>query len=136
MFGPSTLVSRRYLLSGACSVAAASALAGCSALWNQHGATDVVAYNAGNDPHVVAITITGSGSDEPHTERTLELAPGEVVDPVNDSKLPLNAGYTVEVAVEGGPTETFEWADPDVELAPLHVVVDDGDNVRFLLQAG
>lgn len=66
----------------------------------------------------------------------LELAPNERVDPVNDSKLPMNASYTGAVDVVGGPDETFEWTDPTVERAPLWVVVDGSDNIRFLLQTG
>lgn len=136
MHEPSPLASRRRLLSTVGAVAGVTALAGCSSLWNQTGATDVVAYNAGSETKVVAITITDSDSDEAHTARTLELAPAEGVDPVNDSKLPTNASYTVEVVVEDGPSETFEWDDPDVELAPLYVMVDDSENVRFLLRVG
>lgn len=55
---------------------------------------------------------------------------------MDDSKLPTNGSYAVEADVEGGPNETFEWEGPTVELAPLHVVVDEGDNADFLLKAG
>lgn len=128
--------SRRRVLAGVATLAGTSALAGCSGLWNQTGATDVAAYNVGSVAETVAVTITGTGDEEPHTSRTLSLAAGEHVDAVNRSKLPTNMGYTVEVAVEGGPTETFEWADPKVELAPLYVLVDESENIDFLLKAG
>ena len=127
---------RRRLLSAIAALAGTSALAGCSALWDQPGATDVVLYNAASEAQTVSVTITDVDDDDPHASRTLEVGAGERIDPVNPSKLPMNAEYTVRVAVEGGPTETFEWDDPRLELAPLYVLVDETDNVAFLLQAG
>lgn len=100
-------------------------------------ATDVVAFSGATAPRTVSITITDTESDTPHTDRTLDLAPGETVDPVNSGKLPANgSSYTVDVVVEDGPSETFEWTDPSAELAPLWVRVDDSQNITFLLQAG
>jgi hypothetical protein len=56
---------------------------------------------------------------------------------VNSGKLPTNtSSYTVQVSVEDGPSETFEWTDPSVELAPLWVRIDGTRNITFLLQAG
>ena len=127
---------RRQFLRSVVAVTGATALAGCSTLWSQTGATDVVVRNVADERKVVSVTVRDTEVDEPHTSRTLEMDPHTVVDPVNRSKLPTNASYTVEVAVEGGPSETFEWADPQVELAPLHVLVDDSRNIKFLLQAG
>jgi hypothetical protein len=134
-------VGRRRALFAFATVASAG-LAGCSSVGERggvgnSGATDVVVSNAASGPRTVSVTVTAAGAAEPHTSRTLSLAPGGVVDPVNRSKLPTNTDqYTVEVAVEDGPEETFEWADPTVELAPLWVRVDDSRNIRFLLQAG
>lgn len=115
--------------------AGAASLAGCS-LWDQTGATDVLAHNAAAESKTVSVTITETGADEPHTSRTLELDAGETVEPVNRSKSPTNASYTVEASVEDGPSETFDWDEPKVELAPLYVFVDDSRNIKFLLQAG
>lgn len=134
MTEPSRPARRRFLAAAA--AAGTAAVAGCSSLWDQTGATDVVAYNAADEPTVVAITVTPSGADDAHTSKTLELAPNESVDPVNDSKLPTNDAYAVEVSVEGGPSETFEWEDPSLELAPLYVLLDGSENVHFLLKAG
>ncbi|MFB6079922.1 MAG: hypothetical protein ABEJ81_02800 [Haloferacaceae archaeon] len=127
---------RRRVLAAVGSVAGTASVAGCSALWHQTGATDVVAYNVARETRVVSITITAGGASEPHTSRTLRIPPGGKVDPVNRSKLPTNDSYTVTVDVRDGPRETFEWTDPDVELAPLYVLIDDSENVRFLLEAG
>ena len=135
MVPPSDAVTRRRLFSAA-AVTGVTALAGCSALWSQHGATDVVAYNAAAERKVVGVVVTVAGDDHPHTAKTLELDAHQSVDPVNDSKLPTNDSYTVDVTVEGGPSETFDWADPALDRAPLYVVVDGSENVRFLLQAG
>lgn len=134
-------IGRRRILAALAAVATAG-LAGCS--WGQNGngvgnsgATDVIACNGGSEPRTVTITVTAADSDTPHTSRTLELSPGETVDPVNSGKLPTTArSYTVEVTVENGPSETFEWEDPSVELAPLWVRVDESRNIKFLLQAG
>ncbi len=136
MDGPADRATRRRVLA-AMAGAGTAAFAGCSALWDQPGATDVVAYNVSADPQVVSVTITDAGEDVEHTSRTLELDPGEKVDPVNDDgKLPLTTDYAVAVSVQDGPSETFEWEEPDVTRAPLWVLVDGTGNVRFLLEAG
>ena len=136
MTTPSTSLSRRQVCSTVGALGASTALAGCSALWDQTGATDVALRNVADESLTVSVTITSDGADGPHTEATVDLAAHEFVPAVNDSKLPTNGSYAVDVDVEGGPNETFEWEDPTVELAPLHVVVDGGDNVDFLLKAG
>lgn len=136
--------TRRQLLAGTTAVGTA-VLAGCSLpggsdpdgqVGGQVGASDVVALNNAPAPKRVSVTIADTAAETPHTSRTLELAPNERVDEVNDSKLPMNTSYTVAVDVVGGPDETFEWTDPTVERAPLWVVVDGSANIRFLLQAG
>lgn len=116
--------------------AGTATVAGCSALWEQTGATDVAVYNVADEPKTITVTITADGTEQPHTSRTLHLDPGAKVEAINRSKLPTNTGYTVDVAVDGGPRETFDWKNPDVELAPLYVLIDDSRNVKFLLQAG
>jgi hypothetical protein len=133
---PPTPTRRRVL--GIVATAGVAPVSGCSTLWEQPGATDVVLYNASPETETVSvgITDTGADADTPHTSRTLTVSPGATVDPVNRSKLPTNTSYTVDVSVAGGPHETFEWADPTLELAPLYVLVDDTENIKFLLQAG
>lgn len=136
-----TVMSRRQSLFTMAAVAA-TGLAGCGSTQDTNGvansfATDVIVCSAASAPRTVSITITEADADTPHTDRTLDLSPGETVDPVNSGKLPANSSsYTVEVAVEDGPSETFEWTDPSVELAPLWVRIDGTQNVTFLLQAG
>jgi hypothetical protein len=127
---------RRRFLTTMAAVTGTVSLAGCSALWDQTGATEVAVYNVRAEPILVSVTITADDAEEPHTSRELEIDPGAKVDPVNRSKLPTNGSYAVRVDVDGGPTETFDWNDPDVELAPLYVLVDETRNVKFLLQAG
>jgi hypothetical protein len=134
-------VGRRGLLAAAAALTS-TGLAGCAGDQTPGGvgnsfATDVIAHNAAPGPRTVSVTITATDAESPHTSRTLELSPNEVVDPVNSSKLPANsASYTVEVSVADGPNETFDWTDPAPELAPLWVLVDDSRNVGFLLEAG
>jgi hypothetical protein len=111
-------------------------LAGCSTIWDQTGATDVIVHNAASETKTIDITITASDAEDPHTSRTLEVAPNTQANPVNDSKLPTNTEYTVAVAITDGPSETFEWTDPSVERAPLWILVDDSQNIKFLLQSG
>lgn len=136
MTTPSTPLSRRTVCSAVGTVGLSTALAGRSALRGRTGATDVALRNVAVAALTVSVTITSDGADGPHTEATFDLAAHEFVPAVNDSKLPTNGSYAVEVDVEGGPNERFEWEAPTVELAPLHVVVDEGDNVDFLLKAG
>lgn len=129
----SQLMRRRFL--SVVAVIGSILLSGCSTIGGQHGATDVVALNIATAAKRVSITITNSTENTPHTSQTLNLDPREKVDPVNDSKLPTNDSYAIEVNVEDGPQETFEWDNPDIEQAPLWVIVDDGENIRFLLQS-
>lgn len=130
----SQLMRRRFL--SAVAVIGSITLSGCSTIGGQHGATDVVALNIATAAKKVSITITDSTENALHTSQTLTLDPSEKVDPVNDGKLPTNASYTIEVTMENGPQETFEWDNPDLEQAPLWVIVDDSENIRFLLQSG
>lgn len=136
-----TAIGRRQSLFTMAAVATAG-ITGCSSTQNQNdignsGATDVIVSSAAPDHRTVSITITEDDSETPHTVRTFDLSPGETVDPVNVGKLPTNnSSYTVEVTVEDGPSETFEWTDPSVELAPLWVRLDETPNIKFLLQAG
>ena len=127
---------RRRFLTAVAAVAGTTSIAGCSTLWDQTGATDVVIYNLRAEPIVVSVTITPTDAEESHTARELEIAPGAKVDPVNRSKLPTNSSYSITVEVDGGPRETFDWDDPDVELAPLYILIDETQNITFLLQAG
>lgn len=134
-FAPVVTTRRRFL--SAIAVAGTGLTAGCPAIWDQPGATDVLVYNLASETKVVSITVTDpDGDGSPYTDRTLELEPTEKVDPVNRGKIPLSTAWTVEVTVEGGPSETFDWDDPDVRYAPLWIIVDDSRNIRFLLEAG
>ncbi|MDZ7849777.1 MAG: hypothetical protein U5K70_02830 [Halodesulfurarchaeum sp.] len=82
------------------------------------------------------MTITETNATEPHTSRTLEVSQGEKVDPVNRGKLPTNTSYTVDITVQDGGSETFDWTDPELGLAPLYVVIEDIQNIEFLFHAG
>jgi plastocyanin len=129
-------VKRRRFLTSLVTATGLGTLSGCTALWDQTGATDVTVHNAAEEAKTVSVTVTAAGAEEPHTARTVDIEPGDTVDPVNRSKLPTNDSYTVDVAVEDGPGETFEWDEPTLELAPLWVLVDASENIKFLLQAG
>jgi hypothetical protein len=127
-------------------IGSTAGLAGCSSFLGDDGddggvgnsgATDVVVVNAAAESREIAITVTEDGAADPAIDETLTLAAGELVERVKPSKLPTNVdGYTVAVSVTDGPSETFEWTDPTVELAPLWVRIDDTRNIKFLLQAG
>ena len=124
---PSGRLGRRRLLAMLAAGASATSLAGCASVRDRSGvgdsgATDVIVHSIAAEPRTVSVTITAADAASPHTARTLAVAPGEVVDPVNAGKLPTNTdGYTVEVAVTDGPSETFEWTESTVQLAPLWV---------------
>lgn len=134
--------SRRTALGTIAALACSTSVAGCSSSRTDDnvgdsGATDVLVYNAAATPKTVTLTIAESGAESPHTSRTLTLSSHELAEDVNDGKLPTHpSSYTVEVVVEDGPTETFEWTDPTVELAPLWIRLDDTRNIKFLFQAG
>ena len=90
---------RRQFLTAMVAVAGTTSIAGCSALWDQTGATDVLVYNLRAEPIVVSVTITPTDAEELHTARDLEIAPSAKVDPVNRSKLPTNSGYSITVEI-------------------------------------
>jgi hypothetical protein len=133
---PPNHIGRREALVTMAGTVSLTALAGCTGLWDQTGATDVIVHNATAASTTVSITITAGETEEPHTSRTVTIEGGDTLDPVNHSKLPTNARYTVEVSVKNGPSETFEWTDVTVERSPLWVILDGSANIRFLLQAG
>lgn len=135
MNSPSDQIGRRRYLSGLAAFAGVTATAGCS-LWDQTGATDVVLYSLAADSVTVSVTITGTDASEPHTSRTLTVSPGETVDPVSDGKLPTNTSYTVDVTVEEGASETFDWEDPDLDLVPLYVIIEEPQTIEFAFHAG
>jgi hypothetical protein len=137
---PSTGPTRRKTL-GALAAAGLGAVAGCNALGNagtpavsNSYTTDVVACSVADTEKTVTVTVRAAGAEDPRTDRTLSLSPGEVINPVNDGKFP-GDGYTVEVDIEEGPSETFEWTEVGPERAPLWVLIPENDNVRFLLDA-
>ena len=129
-------VDRRTVLATGAALAGGS-LAGCAFLGGTStGATDVVVHSEAAEPVSVAVSIADAEAGDPRLETTLDLDPTERTTPTASDKLPAGGSYDVAVDVEGGPSETFEWRDVRLELAPLHVVVDGGQNVLFALQAG
>lgn len=128
------------MLSGALGLAGLSLTAGCSSvrdrLWSQTGATDVFVISTASQPRTLTVAIRDTEADAQLTERTIPVSPGEQAGPVRESKLPTNTSYRIEASLEDGPSETFEWTDPTVERAPLWILVDDSQNIKFLLQAG
>lgn len=133
---PHRTPSRRQLLvatAGAASVGAA----GCLSSGSSKGATDVVLHNERRESITVELTITAADASEPRHDVTVTLDPTEQATPTDDGKLPVGTDYTVDVAVRDGPSETYEWTDVRLELAPLHVLIDDSENnVIFALQNG
>jgi len=129
--------SRRRVVAAGAALAGAS-LAGCSFVpGTRKGATEVVLHNERTEPISVSLAVTGEGDGgEPRVSETIDLDSLERARPNEDDQLPVGTDYAVEVDVEDGPTETFEWRDVRVELAPLHVIVDGSDNVLFALEAG
>lgn len=128
-------IDRRRYLSTLAAVAGVTTTAGCF-MWDQTGATDVILYSLAADSSTVSVTITDTDATEPHTSRTLEVSPGATVNPVNDGKLPTNTGYTVDVIVEAGVSKTFDWENPTLDLAPLYVIIEDPQNIKFAYNAG
>lgn len=128
-------ITRRQCLSIAVVLAGAATSAGCLS-WNQTGATDVFVYSLAPSNTTVTVTITDIDSTEPHTSQTRTLSQGDQTGPVNDSKLPTNTSYTIEVAIEDGASGTFDWTDPDIELAPLYIAIEDSQTINFRFNAG
>lgn len=112
-------LNRRRYLATVTATGGALTSAGCTAIGANHGVTAVILYSVIGEPVTVSVTITEGDADEPRTERTAELSRGENLDPVNSSKLPTNSSYTIEVDVEDGTTERYDWSDPNLERSTL-----------------
>jgi len=144
-----TPATRRTVLHSVGAVVATGLVAGCSALdgddsgddsdggRNHDGASQVHLHNDAADRQRVQIEVTRETDPATTvTNRSLSLAPGEVVQLPEGQNVPLRDDLTVVVDVEAGPRERYEWTDPSAERAPLHVFVDGTDNVLFALQVG
>lgn len=101
------------------------------------GASQVHLHNDSDVRQRVEIDVTRR-TEPPTTavDRSLSLAPGEVVRLPEGRNVPLGDDVAVVVDVEAGPRERFEWTDPSASQAPLHVFVDGTGNVLFALQVG
>lgn len=127
-------VHRRTVL-GSIALTLSLAFAGCSQ-YPSKGATDVKVHNLRTEPVSIAIRITADGGEQPRVERTLSLDSTDQAVPTRNDKLPIGSDYTVDIDIENGPTESFQWEDVSLDLAPLHVLVDDTSNIVFALQSG
>lgn len=133
---PQQTPSRRRLLAATAAAASVGA-AGCLSPGSSKGATDVVVHNERRETITVELTITAADESEPRHDVTVSLDSTEQATPTDDGKLPVGTDYTVDVDVRDGPAETYEWTDVRLELAPLHVIVDDSENnVTFAVQIG
>jgi len=120
--------SRRAVLTGV--TAAVVGTSGCLFGERQaRGATDVVVHNESSSERSVSVTVTHG--EETRIDRTLEL-PVAAATTINNEVL-MDADYTVDIDVADGPTETHEWTDAG---KPMHVIVDDSENVVFAVQVG
>ncbi|AGN01315.1 hypothetical protein L593_06840 [Salinarchaeum sp. Harcht-Bsk1] len=142
--------SRRTVLHSIGAVGAAGISAGCAALGdgndgsestdggrNHAGASQIHLHNDSDERKRISIEVTRE-TDSPTTvaDRSLSLAPGEVVRLPEGRNVRLGDDLAVLVDVERGPRERYVWTDPTAEQAPLHVFVDGTDNVLFALQVG
>lgn len=149
MYWPTTL-SRRSLLA-ACPALVGGSLAGCTMMQDERakegagrGATSIIIHNETNSSQSVSVTATDSDGKtwidvtdtvDAHTHVdpiSLENSkrPGQRV-----SKLPEGNDYTVDVTVDGGVSQTLEWEDVTLDLAPLRLIIIDRSYIAFTLQA-
>lgn len=104
------------------------------------GATSVVIHNGTNETMSLSFSVADMDDNgTPRVKETVTLDPLEQIDPINEqhlSKLPVGGNYIITIDVEGGPSETFQWQDVRLELAPLHVIVEGNSNILFALAVG
>lgn len=134
---PSTSVSttsRRRFLVATGSVAIPGLTAGCYT--DGAGGSRIVVYNVTADPTTVSIEVVPESDDVSGLDRTLELDPRERIEIPEEFVFPLITDYSVTVDVEGGPRETFDWTESAADRAPLYVLLDGSDNIRFLVEVG
>lgn len=128
-----TQLSRRDVLAASVTTLATS-VTGCTQ-GSSKGATDVVVRNEASTERSIRITISGATDEQPRLETTLALDSREQATPTARDKLPVGTDYTVEVDVEGGPTDTYYWTDVSLDLAPLHVILVCNSDIYFELQS-
>jgi hypothetical protein len=143
-------MKRRVLLAAIGS----SAIAGCQSLATNNGretagsradvngsskgATSVHIHNETNEPVTLSMVVTDT-DDETRLDETVTVDPLDEVDPFDEHHLgllPEGTDYTVTIDVENGPSETFQWQDVRIGLAPLHVIIDGSSDLLFTLGAG
>lgn len=117
----------QWLATGVCSVSA-----GCSTSDSSgRGATDIVVHNESTDRRTIAIAVEHAEDETQEIDTEIDLAPN--TSETFNNRVLMNDDYTVEVDVEEGPAETHTWSDAG---RPLHVLVDDTDNIVFAVQVG
>lgn len=149
MYWPITL-SRRSLLA-ACPVLVGGSLAGCTMTQDERanegsgtGATSIIIHNETNTSQSVSVTATDSDG-KTWIDVTDTIDAHKHVDPLSlenakrtdqrVSQLPVGNDYTIDVAVDGGVSQTLEWEDVTLDLAPLRLLVIDKSYIAFTLQA-
>lgn len=137
-------MKRRLLLAAIGS----SVMAGCQSMvmgnkegettGSRKGATSVRIHNETNEPVTLSIVVTDK-DDETRLDEMVTLDPLDEVDPIAEQylgQLPEGTDYTVNIDVENGPSETFQWQDVRIGLAPLHVIFDGSSDLLFTVVAG
>lgn len=141
----SSSFSRRKLLA-ACTTLVGGSLAGCTlkgegeeaSTGARTGATSVLIHNETTESVTFSVLVTDTDG-KTRLDETVSLDPLGEVDPIAEQdlgQLPEGTDYTVTIDVENGPSETFEWQDVQIGLAPLHVVFDGRSDLLFTVGAG
>ncbi|WP_254543305.1 hypothetical protein [Halomarina pelagica] len=112
--------SRRTVLrAGSISVFGISG-AGC--LSSSRGATDIDISNETTDEITVTIAVTSIDDSDIIVEETMSLSPNE--EQTVNNKVLMHTDNLVEVTVQNGPSDTYEWNDA---VSPLAVRVTNGE---------
>lgn len=144
----SSSLSRRKLLA-ACTTLVGGSLAGCTSTEGQGeeerktpgsrtGATSIRIHNETNESVTLSVLVTDT-DDKTRLDETVTIDPLDEVDPIDQQRLgllPEGTDYTVNIDVENGPSETFQWQDVRIGLAPLHVIFDGSSDLLFTVGAG
>lgn len=123
------LETRRTVLKTCASLLPAVALAGCPT-GPPTGALDAVVRNGTQNRLSVSARVVDKSEDSTVTDKTLALAPGTTVPLVqSENTFRMNRTYTIEVNVNDGPQDTYEWEANE----PLRILVQN-DGIDFLLK--
>lgn len=122
--------TRRRFVIGGCGTGLLPFVSGCFSIGGS-GTAPLILHNEATNQTSVAVTVVNADDNSSLIDASVELDPN--TKRRFGQQMRMNEQYRVTIAVQSGPNETHEWDDVN---GPLHVIVDDSENVVFATEVG